>query len=328
MTWALTRTERVEGLSVPHRSEPEPSVEGVSRRVPERTMTARSRLGSDLWHAHIVLRAAETGVVADLVPFWSAVVATVPVLALAAILEVRRSAETWSARARRRRVSDAGMFGVYTTLLIFSFFVAINALAYGGYEWAVSLVIPAMFGAIVLVSFVPVLALAVGGNLDVATILARYFPWSDWARQRRRLSRQRRVARSQMLIALRNVQRTEAIGEAVTARLSEACELERQSRNKAVAAARAELVAPDSVAARAEREHAQAELCEATMRLRRVSAEQAEVFELLEDVWDALVNTDHLLTRIRRVKLMMTPSHFSPRQIALIDDVLVRVRKL
>lgn len=142
----------------------------------------------------LISEASPDSVVVDAsIAYWAAIVAIVPVLALALIVEARRSISKTEVEsvAYRRFLSFYPAVNVILLALVFN--KALVALAAGSpampWSYAVNTILMLVFLAGILEPF---LTLVLRSNPDALIILRQVLPFSSWRRQRRQ---QKRIVR-------------------------------------------------------------------------------------------------------------------------------------
>lgn len=141
----------------------------------------------------------------DASAYWSAVVATVPVLALALVIEVRRNASKWTQESRVVRGIGAASALIYAIALVIVFVASLGALSTGANTDGAALVNNLLVLVLLIAVAAPLADVAVRGAGDLWWHLFQKLPWSELSRRARwwrRLSRQMDALLSDLLDAL------------------------------------------------------------------------------------------------------------------------------
>ena len=128
----------------------------------------------------------------DSAPYWSAVAASVPVFALALVLEVRRGASRWAQADTAYRIFGALGAVLYAVVLYVLFSKALTALVVGegtSQAWWVNGLLMFLLSAAVLN---PLIDVALRGTSDVRARLWSFLPFSRVERIRRQAGAVRR----------------------------------------------------------------------------------------------------------------------------------------
>lgn len=129
-------------------------------------------------------------------PYWSAVLTTIPVLALALVVETGRQLRNSLKAGWIRRGIQTLLLTLYSVALVVAFQIALDALIHrDGLERA-QLVSTMLSAAFLLLVGLPLLELVLRANPEVMLIVGRVLPGSRWWRQRRtiRSIRKRTIA--------------------------------------------------------------------------------------------------------------------------------------
>uniref|UniRef100_A0A942SZ53 Uncharacterized protein n=1 Tax=Neobacillus citreus TaxID=2833578 RepID=A0A942SZ53_9BACI len=127
--------------------------------------------------------------------YWAAVAATVPVLGLALIIEVRRTVGRWSLENRlvaRLLMSVAYLYEVGA--LVYIMWRSLEALAIGRGTTGVLLVNVNLVTVTALILLVPTVYIVTRANPDFVLIVMRTPPWSKFAREQRAKVREAQAA--------------------------------------------------------------------------------------------------------------------------------------
>lgn len=220
---------------------------------------------------------------------------TVPVLALAAVVEARRASALWTARRRRQRLVDGCIGLTQATAYVGSFTAALLALSGTALDAMIPVVTIALVVALCLLSAQPLLRLVVRGNGDIGGVLEA---WWTWLLMRRAVRGFERVLGGM----LTNIEGIESIQQHHAARLEsirqDALRAEQGLRDVRERLART----PQNFLLAQDEESFQEQLAHAESEVLRLEKEVAHDDALLDVFWADLFRIEEYLTRAKRLR--------------------------
>lgn len=252
--------------------------------------------------------------------YWSTVATTVPVLALAAVIELRRSATNWSTRRRLPRLFDGIVATLQALVYVTTFTIALRAL--GGTEfvaWVPTAVTYALVAALVVLVVQPLVQTSVRGNRDlIGTFEAWALSLKMW-----RVARQLGLAIERQNDSLRSFERLRdhAVAGAATARQEEAAArttlADEQARTRSVIEAHFGLG-----------EELAAEELRGAIEYREAADEAVTALDGdVERTQEHLLFLEHMRTRAQRLSSITASGRPTRRHRKMADTTLAAMRQ-